>query len=92
MVCSVSSVNEVKSEEKLDALLGPEWGSEAVRELVLGWHDVFAVMEGERGEVRELCHVVDTGNSPPIRKAARRVPFALREGMSGLSVRCSVVE
>jgi len=85
-VCSVCKVEDesVVRREKLDALLGAEWGSGAVRELVLDSHDVFAVMDGERGEVKEVCHEVETGDSPPISQAARRVPFALREGMSRL--------
>jgi len=82
-VCKVE-VESVERREKLDALLGAEWGNGAVRELVLDSHDVFAVMDGERGEVKEVCHEVETGDSPPVRQAARRVPFALREGMSRL--------
>ena len=52
-----------------------------LREIVLGSHDVFAVDESERGEVRDVCHKVETGDSPPVRQAVRRVPFALRERM-----------
>ena len=39
----------------------------------------FALDEGERGEVREVQHEVETGDSSPIRQPVRRVPFALRE-------------
>ena len=47
-------------------------------------HDVFALDEGERGEVREVQHEVETGDSPPIRQPVRRIPFALREKVAGL--------
>ena len=63
-----------------------ELGSEcaAVRELVLESHDVFAIEEGERGLVKDVKHEIDTGDSPPIRQPARRVPFALRGKVAGL--------
>ena len=34
--------------------------------------------EGERGEVREVQHKIVTGDTPPVRQQARRVPFALK--------------
>ena len=45
-------------------------------------HDVFAVEDGEKGEVEEVHHHIDTGDSRPIREGPRRVPFALRSEMS----------
>ena len=47
-------------------------------------HDVFAIDEGERGQVREVQHEIVTGDSPPIRQPVRRIPFALREKVAGL--------
>ena len=67
--------------EKLAGQLGLDDDSVELREIVLGSHDVFAVEESERGEVRDVCHKVETGDSPPVRQAVRRVPFALRERM-----------
>ena len=73
-----------KRKEKLSRILGlgDEW--EGVRQQVLEAHDVFALDEGERGEVREVQHEVETGDSPSIRQLVRRVPFALREKVAGL--------
>ena len=59
-------------------------GCDAVGELVLEAHDVFAVEKGERGEVKEVCHEIATGDSPPIRQQVRRVPFALRKRVNEL--------
>ena len=73
-----------KRMEKLSGILRFEKESEAIREQVLGAHDVFAVDEGELGEVREVQHGIVTGDSPPIRQPVRRVPFALREKVAGL--------
>ena len=89
--CVVDDVTEVCSgvyhvdanlferKKKLSEML--ELGNEcaAVRELVLESHDVFAIEEGERGLVKDVKHEVDTGDSPPIRQPARRIPFALRK-------------
>ncbi len=49
------------------------------REAVLEAHDVLAVNEGERGEVRDVKHDIMTGDSPPIRQQVHRVSFELRE-------------
>ena len=70
--------------EKLSGILRFQKESEAIREQVLGAHDVFAVDEGELGEVREVQHGIVTGDSPPIRQPVRRIPFALREKVAGL--------
>ena len=44
-----------------------------VRKCVLQAEDVFAVGKRELGEVAEVCHTVDTGDSPPVRQLPRRV-------------------
>ena len=51
---------------------------EQLRECVLQAEDVFALEKGELGEVAEVCHTIDTGDSQPVRQLPRRVPFALR--------------
>ena len=40
-------------------------------ECVLLAEDVFAVGKRELGEVAEVCHTVDTGDSPPVRQLPR---------------------
>ena len=78
----VGVVHERK--EKLSGLLNLKFGCNAIAEQVLEAHDVFAIDEGERGEVREVQHEIVTGDSPPIRQPVRRIPFALREKVAGL--------
>ena len=38
----------------------------------------------DQGEVREVQHDIVTGDSPPIRQQVRRVPFALRDKVTGM--------
>ena len=57
---------------------------ELVEKEVLRAHDVFAVDDGERGEVKKAQHGIDTGDSTPIRQAPRRVPFAGRPQLAKL--------
>ena len=40
--------------------------------------DVFSLQKSERGEVMDIQHVIDTGDSPPARQGLCRIPFALR--------------
>ena len=55
-----------------------------LKSVVVESHDVFAVDEGDRGEVKDVQHEVDTGDSAPVRQAPRRAPFALRAELSRL--------
>jgi hypothetical protein len=59
-----------KRKEKLSELLKVGNESGVIREKVLEAHDMFAIDEGERGEVREVQHEIVTGDSPPIRAGA----------------------
>ena len=43
------------------------------------YHHIFSIVEGERGETSLVEFNINTGNSTPIKQAARRVPFAARE-------------
>ena len=68
-------------QEKFAALLektNQEFSVETqkIRDCVLQAHDVFALDDMERGKTKEVEHVIETGNHPPIRQAAQRVPFA----------------
>ena len=40
--------------------------------------DVFALDKGELGQVVDLCHTIETGDSAPVCQQPWRVPFALR--------------
>ena len=83
-VCEVTVDPPGGRKEKLRDLLHLPSGCDAVDELVLEAHDVFAVEKGERGEVKEVCHEIAAGDSPPIRQQVRRVPFALRKRVNEL--------
>ena len=49
---------------------------------IAGFHDVFSLEEGERGETDLTDMVIDTGDSPPRRVPARRMPLAVRREVS----------
>ena len=59
-----------------------------VRECVLQAEDVFAVGKRELGKVAEVCHTVDTGDSPPVRQLPRQVPYALRSEITRMVMTC----
>ena len=50
-----------------------------LKNFLLANHDVFALMEGERGETDQIQMQIDTGSSLPLYQPARRTPFAARE-------------
>ena len=49
-----------------------------LRACVLDSHDTFALEKAELGEVVEVQHHIETGDSPPVRQPPRRVPFVVR--------------
>ena len=49
-----------------------------LRELIVEYADVFALDQHELGTTDLVTHVIDTGDSSPIKQPPRRVPFALR--------------
>ena len=47
---------------------------------MIEWADVFALDPSELGSTKLVTHsidTIDTGDSPPIKQPARRIPFAL---------------
>ena len=48
-----------------------------IRQCVLEANSLFALSKDERAEVGIVEHDIDTGQSPPVRQAPHRVPFAL---------------
>ena len=53
-------------------------GAAKLQQCVVQAADVFALDKGELGQVVDLCHTIETGDSAPVRLQPRRVPFALR--------------
>ena len=62
-ICEVTVDSTGGRKEKLRDLLHLPSGYDAVGELVLEVHDVFAVEKGERGEVKEVSHEIAAGDS-----------------------------
>ena len=53
-------------------------GAAKLQQCVVLAADVFALDKGELGQVVDLYHTIETGDSAPVRQQPRRVPFALR--------------
>ena len=51
---------------------------DAMVKLLLEFHDVFALNNLELGVTDVVQHTIETGDQPPVRQYARRVPYALR--------------
>lgn len=43
------------------------------------YHNVFSLIEGERGEINLTRFHINTGDAVPKRQPVRRVPFAVRQ-------------
>ena len=55
-----------------------------LKDLVLEFSNVFAIDQSELGTTDVVTHVIDMGNSAPIKQPPRRIPFALREKVDQL--------
>ena len=58
--------------------------SDKLRECLLKASDVFALDTDQLGQVTEMCHTIDTGNSTPVQQTPRRIPFSLRSGVTSM--------
>ena len=47
--------------------------------LLADYHDIFSLSDNERGETDLVEFKIDTGDAPPKKQAARRIPFAARQ-------------
>ena len=65
---------------KKSSLLGEQEGE--FNSFLAGFHDVFSLEEGERRETDLTEMVINTGDSPPRRVPARRMPLAVRREVS----------
>ena len=86
VVTVVSQVENGKREKLANRLTkGKDPDSEVgqqILECALDFQDVFALDDRELGEAKGVEHVIDTGDSQPMRQLPRRVPFALRKEIS----------
>lgn len=89
-VSSESQPLDTKRKERLFSILSntesrlSEAETKELVESVLEFHDVFAVEDEERGEVEGVEHVIETGDTPPVRQLPRRVPLSLQREMTRL--------
>ena len=56
-----------------------------VEQLVEDYQDVFALDPLKLGSTSVTSHSIDTGSQPPIKQAARRIPFVLRQKIDELT-------
>ena len=63
---------------KLESSTLTDGESLQMREMLLEYADLFALDPSELSSTGIVQHSIDTGDSPPIRQPARRIPFALR--------------
>lgn len=50
-----------------------------LRQIIAQYHDVFSTTDTDMGRTDKVQHRIDTGDSPPIKQAPRRIPFAQQE-------------
>ncbi len=66
------------SKERLQEQFTSNLSDDQVMGLATEFADVFALGPSEMGSTDLVTHSIDTGDSPPIKQPARRIPFALR--------------
>ena len=83
---SVNSCEKIKwRQEKLNETLIQSRGSMTqeetfqLSELLMRYHEVFSLEDGEQGETDLVEFKIDTGDAIPKRQAVRRIPFAARQ-------------
>ena len=82
-VCQTNNVSKSRCQELGSQLqIGNACDEEEklkVKELLLQYHDIFALCDEELGETDIVTHSIDTGMSPPVKSTPRRLPYALRK-------------
>ena len=91
------NVNKVMSQEKIDdrqdklkAMIDEanctisSTERDSLFALLSEYHDVFSLDDNERGETDLVQLTIDTGEAPPQRQSARRIPFAAQEELAHL--------
>ena len=57
---------------------------EQLQNLVLEFADIFALDQSELSSTDLVTHVIDTGDTVPIKQHPRRIPFALQDQVDQL--------
>ncbi|CAH8536658.1 unnamed protein product [Dicrocoelium dendriticum] len=82
IACKSSCMVEDTPVQKLIRNVPPDIPSSALdklKEILNTYQHAFAWTEGDLGRCSFMRHRIDTGNAPPIRQAARRVPVHFQE-------------
>ena len=69
----------LKEKVKFDQSNLDDGEADQLNDLLVEYADVFALDSSELGMTDLVTHAIDTGDSVPIKQAARRIPFALRK-------------
>jgi len=78
MVKQLVSTSELQErKQKLASML--KIGDAGLKEMLMGHHHLFSVEEDERGETDLVQFGIDTGEAPPKKQPARRIPYAARQ-------------
>ncbi len=75
---SKERLQQLKSSLCLDTSNLSDDQAQQVMGLATEFADVFALGPSEMGSTDLVTHCIDTGDSPPIKQPARRIPFALQ--------------
>ena len=76
---SEERLRRLKGSLKLDLCNLSRNEAQQLEDLVIEWADVFAFDPSEFGSTKLVTHSIDTGDSPPIKQPAWRIPFALHQ-------------
>ena len=74
--------NAVKADNithKLDSSLDPAWSNDEKEQLKQVLNEFEEIFSDTIGQTNIVYHTIDTGDNPPIRQRARRVPYAFRD-------------
>ena len=79
---TISGTDSWRKEKLLESIELPELSppdAELLKEFLTHHHDVFSLVDGERGEIDLVYMMIDTGEASPKEQPPRQMPFAVRQ-------------
>ena len=79
---TISGTDSWRKEKLLETIDLPELSlpdAELLKEFLTHHHDVFSLVDGERGETDLVYMKIETGEASPKKQPPRRMPFAVRQ-------------
>ena len=76
---SEERLQQLRNSLQLDSFNLTKAQAQQIQDLALQYANVFALEPDELGATELVTHVIDNGDSPPIKQAARHIPFTLRQ-------------